>query len=174
MSVTVGLVPTLLLFAIGGIVASKAKSPEDNNTHEINDLTVDYISHHFTMEEIEKLQEKEIDTVFVDKNTLTKTLEEYGANIVTLQADKIECQLEGFEFIFFKTSIDPTSPYKLKIKYNREDSLQNLINDIHSEYISNSQEASYNKVVERLKEKNMKYEEEVYDDDTIVLTVNLD
>lgn len=177
MSVTVGIVvPSFISYIIAGgyiagitgAIASAISSERETDYQEIDE------TYHFSMEEIRKLQEKEIETVFVDKDTLVKTLEEYGANITAIESNKIECSVEDFEFTFYKIGDIATSPYKLKIKYNEEDSLKNLLENIHSEYTSNTQEASYNKVIQRLEEKNMQYEEEVYDDDTIVLTVNLD
>ena len=175
MSVTVGLVPTLLIYAIarGNISATIAEIGAARTIAGISENNEYSENYHFTIDEIRELQEKEIETVFVDKDTLIKTLEDYGADITVSQADKIECSVEDFEFSFYKTG-DNLTPYKLKIKYNEEGSLKNLIEDINSGYISNTQEASYNKVIERLEAKNMNWEEEIYDDDTIVLTVNLD
>ena len=47
--------------------------------------------------------------------------------------------------------------------------------DIGNEYTINAQEVSYNKIKERLEEQNLDIEnEEIYDDNTIVLTVNLE
>ena len=67
-------------------------------------------------------------------------------------------------------------PYKMKITTEcTEDEIAELLNNINIEYTSNSQEENYIKIKERLENKGLKInEEEVFDDDTIVLTVNLD
>ncbi len=50
-----------------------------------------------------------------------------------------------------------------------------LINDINSEYALNCQEETYIKIKERLERKNLKIaEEEILEDDSIMLTINLD
>ena len=63
----------------------------------------------------------------------------------------------------------------MQITYVSDKNLNEFVENIASEYTANVQEVSYNKIKERLAEKNLEiYEEEIYDDNTIVLTVNLD
>ena len=55
------------------------------------------------------------------------------------------------------------------------DNIEEKVNDLNSEYALNVQEDAYLGIVEKLKENNMEIEEEeVLDDNTIVLTVNLE
>ena len=49
------------------------------------------------------------------------------------------------------------------------------MNSLNSEYAINVQEQSYNHIMEKLKDNNMTVEdEEIQEDNTIVITVNLD
>jgi hypothetical protein len=49
------------------------------------------------------------------------------------------------------------------------------MNDLNAEYALNAQEDTYLNLIENLKEKNMEIEEEVVEEDnTIVLTINLE
>ncbi|MCR4880921.1 MAG: hypothetical protein K6A44_03100 [bacterium] len=122
---------------------------------------------------------REFETVFVDMGVLLKTLEEHGAQNIYVENGNISCEMEGFMLEFYKG--EPTQemafpPYRMKITTRcDENSLETFIEDINSEYTMNSQEESYNKIKERLDKQNMRIEEEeVYDDNTIVLTVNID
>ena len=63
----------------------------------------------------------------------------------------------------------------MKISANNSLGVDDLVNDIGSEYCANAQEISYNKIKERLEKQNLTIDdEEIYDDNTIVLTINLD
>ena len=122
---------------------------------------------------------KEYETVFVDMDVLIKTLEEHGAKNIYTEHGNISCEMEGFMLEFYKA--EPTEemafpPYKMKITTNcAENQLEAFIEDINSEYKMNTQEENYNKIKERLDKQNLRIaEEEVYEDDTIVLTVNID
>lgn len=67
-------------------------------------------------------------------------------------------------------------PYTLEISYNKNlNASDELVQNLGMEYNANAQEASYNKIQERLRDQNLTIdEEEVYEDNTIVLTVNLE
>ena len=55
------------------------------------------------------------------------------------------------------------------------DNAEEKVNDLNSEYALNVQEEAYLSIVNKLKDNNMEVEEEeVLDDNTIVLTVNID
>ena len=63
----------------------------------------------------------------------------------------------------------------MQISYVSDKNLNEFVENIGAEYTANAQEISYNKIKERLADKSLEiYEEEIYDDNTIVLTVNLD
>lgn len=130
-------------------------------------------------QEIVELICREYDTVFVDRDVLVKTLVEHGAKNVSYEKDIVSAEMEGFILEFYKP--EPTEemafpPYKMRIttKCSEEDLLA-LFENLSREYKMNSQEENYFKIKERLDKQNLKIiEEEVYDDDTIVLTVNID
>lgn len=130
-------------------------------------------------EEIVNLICREYETVFVDEGVLLKTLQEHGAENIYTEYGNISCEMEGFLLEFYKQ--DPTEemafpPYNMKITTKcKESELQTFIDDINSEYTKNTQEENYIKIKERLDKNNMKIrEEEVFDDDTIVLTIDID
>ncbi len=130
-------------------------------------------------EEIINLVCREYETVFVDEGVLIKTLREHGGENIYTEYGNISCEMEGFLLEFYKQ--EPTEemafpPYRMKITTKcAENELQNFINDINSEYTKNTQEENYIKIKERLDKQHLKIdEEEVFDDDTIVLRINID
>ena len=130
---------------------------EDINTITVNDL-------------VEKIYE----TPFIDKEILLKTIQEHGVHDISEASDgKITGKIDTFSLEFEKAADD--KPYTLKITCNEKDNSDEKVNDISSEYGTNVQEAAYLSIVEKLKDNNMQIEEEtVEDDNTIVLTVNLE
>ena len=63
----------------------------------------------------------------------------------------------------------------MKISAKQSENIEEKVEDLNSEYALNVQEDTYLSVVENLKNNNMEIEsEEVMDDNTIVLTVNLE
>ena len=82
----------------------------------------------------------------------------------------------NFAFILTALNwIDDKAAFILPTGVLSTDNADEKINDISSEYGMNVQEASYLSIVEKLKENNMEIEEEtVEDDNTIVLTINLE
>ncbi len=176
MSVTITLTPYSLLssvillpFYVGKDIADGIK---DNNIGTKKLIHIDE----------QELSGKEFETNLVDRDTLVKTLLEHGCIIEKEVGNSVKCSLENIQLEFYKKNNDAKTPYSVKIEINNEltvidtdNKASELLNDIHNEYSINTQEASYNKIKERLEEKNMQIEsEEVFDDDTIVITVNLD
>ena len=128
---------------------------------------------HLEDDVVEKLFNKEYATQIMDKSTLIKTLVEHGALNITQDYDDVTCDCEEFTLSFIKEAED--KPYKLKVSYNTTDKPDNIIENIAGEYALNAQEISYNTIKERLEKNNLEIEdEEIFDDNTIVLTVNLD
>ena len=117
--------------------------------------------------------EESLETPFNDKNILIKTLEEHGIQNVIDNYGTIKGELDKYSLLFEKEN--EQSPYKLKISYLKGTNFDNMLNDLHAEYSLNVQEESYLNLIEKLKENNMQIEEEeVLDDNTIVLTINLE
>ena len=118
--------------------------------------------------------EKSLETPFVDKNLLLKTLKEHGVRALS-ESDygQITCYTGSYE-LKFERNVE-NKPYYLTIKCLDTDDAENKFAELGNEYSINVQEESYNNIVAKLKENNMQIEnEEVCDDNTIVLTVNLE
>lgn len=166
-----------------GVLNSNAKNSveEEQNYKVMNEKIKQLLKKNdgrITQEVVDLLC-KEYDTVFVSKEVLLKTLEEHGAENIYVENENISCEMEGFLLDFYKPQATDTMafpPYKMKITTNcSENELQNFVENINSEYTSNSQEENYLKIKERLDKQNMRIaEEEVFEDNTIVLTVNID
>ncbi len=169
MSVTVSLVPVLLMYTIGaGVGIISLNKNRKNNIENLNIGSNIHIDNDIA----EELFNKEFETQIMDKELLLKTLKEHGAINIQEENDNITCDCEAFHLCFHKTE---DKPYFLKISYNDEKNLNEFVQEIGNEYTSNAQEISYNQIKERLEQKNLEIEEEeIYDDNTIVLTVNLE
>ena len=118
--------------------------------------------------------EKSLETPFMDKELLLKTLSEHGVSGLTEnEYGKIKCHCGTYELNFEKMEAD--KPYFVVIKALDTDDIEGKIRDLNNEYTVNVQEKSYNSIVAKLKENNMQIEnEEICEDNTIVLTVNLE
>ena len=175
MSCTVIAVPWLLYQAIGAVIAASAATSiaskavkkeemQENDTtcEEVNVIT----AKHF--------MEKSFETAFMDKDVLIKTLEEHGVvNINTTDFGRITGQVDSYTLSFEKPSED--KPYFLTVTCLDTDNAEEKMNDLSSEYALNVQEEAYLSIIDKLKDNNMEIEEEeVLDDNTIVLTVNID
>ena len=182
MSCTVIAVPFALMHLMGILVttavASKAASSISSNIADRLNEKLDYNeqencddTHIITVNDI---VEKTYETPFMDKEILLKTLDEHGFQNVKEDLNGIIYgKFETFGVTFEKPAED--KPYNLKITCNKSDNSDEKINDIASEYTMNVQEAAYLSITEKLKENNMQIEEEVVEDDnTIVLTINLE
>ena len=200
MSVTVVATPFLLLPAfislaqaaavavgITGVAATALNHSVKNSAQaEVNYKTMNEEiknllkeSNGIVTKEVMNLLCKEFDTVFVDRDVLIKTLNEHGGENIYFEGDNISCEMEGFILDFYKpeaTEEQAFPPYRMKITTKcAENEVESFINDINSEYRLNTQEENYIKIKERLEKQNLKIEEEeVFEDDTIVLTVNID
>ena len=169
MSVTISAVPFLLIFTI-----SKGVIDYINMNNEIKDSMVlnENQNMHFEEQTLKQLNNKTFETTIMNKEVLMKTLEEHGAVNIIEKGEKIECDCEAFHIAFNKKS---NNPYSMTITYNQEYKLKEFVEDIGNEYTLNAQEISYNQIKQRLEEKQLEIEEEeIYDDNTIVLTVNLE
>lgn len=166
MSVTVSAVPYLLISGLSGVIQMSAEL--------VSALGTKSSKIYLEQEEVKQLLSQEFDTNIVDRDVLLKTLTEHGAeNIETGVDGSISCDCEIFHVEFKKYVSE--NPYKMSITYNENANVKEFVENIGSEYASNAQEVSYMKIKERLTEQNLEInEEEVYDDNTIVLTVNLE
>ena len=117
--------------------------------------------------------EKTFETPFMDKEILKKTLEEHGVTIIEESESVISGKVDNYKLVFSKPEQD--KPYNLRISCLEHDNAEEKVGDLSSEYAMNVQEDAYLHIIDKLKENNMQVEqEEVMDDNTIVLTVNID
>lgn len=174
MSVTVSMVPFFLIAASGAAITEIVSAAA---VASVNNEKVNYAGPtsllHLEAEELEDIFNKKFETTILDKDVLLKTLKEHGATKIQINKDAITCDCECFRLTFEKAESDKA--YSMQITYYDDKNINEFVKDISSEYTANAQEISYNKIKERLTEKNLEiYEEEIYEDNTIVLTVNLD
>ena len=177
MSCTVIALPYAIFMIVSSVAASIVEKASENN-NSIGELDTIF-NQEISCEDIERITEehfieKNIETVFMDKNLLIKTLTEHGINNVQeFLSGEIVGSIDGYKFCFMKPSED--KPYSLKISAKQSENVNEKVEDLNSEYALNVQEDTYLSVVENLKNNNMEIEsEEVMDDNTIVLTVNLE
>ena len=182
MSVTLTAAPAFLLFQVGGTVlveivtAAVTGAAMAQGTKLVLDGTTNIKEPnkiHLGSDIAQQLLNKQYQTEIMDKDVLLKTLEEHGATRIITHGNTIACDCEDFHLEFSRNN--NKSPYNLQLSYNKQFNPEEFIKDLGSEYAINAQEISYNKIKERLEERNLEIEEEeIYEDSTIVLTVNLE
>lgn len=179
MSVTISAFPFLLLAAVikAGVdiamVNSQAK--ESGSVALPGDVTRRLEELQGQSFEAELLPlEQEFETAFMDRELLVKTLKEHGCDSFKENFDdSFSCKIEGFNVDLFRSNQD--EPYKIKISCAQDASCDEFLGDLNSEYALNTQEETYIKIKERLSKQNLKIdEEEILEDNTIMLTINLD
>lgn len=169
MSCTVVSLPVLLFSAVVGAASGVIQLGQAVKGGLVNTTEG---SMHLSEEAIQNLSKQEFRTVIMDKRTLLKTITEHGAENIQIDGNDITCNCEGFHIQFISHY---NAPYSMKVAFNNPAGLDNLVSDLGTEYSVNAQEISYNKIKERLGTKNLQInDEEILEDDTIVLTVNLD
>lgn len=183
MSCTVVAVPYALAWVVGFVVSAAAgpvalyvdtiANNQESSQNNIPQNTYEDVCEEFHTITKADLMEKSLETPFVDKEILLKTLEEHGVMNIKEEYGKITGEVDTYSLSFEKMEAD--KPYFLTISYLAQNNPEEKLNDLSSEYALNVQEESYLSIIEKLKENNMQVEEEeVLDDNTIVLTVNLE
>ena len=175
MSCTVGALPFLLIYSIvENVAANNASDANEKIKERIKDevrRTLMDNKGEVTDEQIDQLC-REYQTVFMDEDILVKTLMEYGLKDFAKQDGKVSARINNFNLIFHRE--DSSQPYKLNVYSPTSCDETRVINDLNNEYALNAQEETYIKLKERLEKKNLKIdEEEVLEDDSIMITVNL-
>lgn len=176
MSCTVLALPYALAWVVGAVVTAAISSTENG----VNEMTQQhYIENKIACENVPEvitdkyITEREFETPFVDKELLEKTLEEHGATKVNESGAVVVYKVDNYTLTFRKASED--KPYILKVACLNTDNADEKLDELNSEYAMNVQENAYLQIVDRLKNNNMQIEsEEVSEDNTIVLTINID
>ena len=179
MSCTVIAVPYALMWVAGAIAAAAATAAAENNVEDYNPDIFNLVTSesencsedHVITEK--HFIEKTFETPFMDKNILLKTLEEHGVRDVIEWENGLSGNIDNYKLIFEKE--EPDKPYNLRITCLERDNAEEKVGDLNNEYAMNVQEDAYLHIVDKLKENNMQIEEEeVQEDNTIVLTINID
>lgn len=104
---------------------------------------------------------------------LIKTIEEHGFTDISEENGKISAVLDNVNIEFYRN--ESSQPYTMNILCPKLCETSQLTTDINDEYTLNVQEETYIKIKERLEKKSLKIdEEEILEDDSIMITVNLD
>jgi len=116
---------------------------------------------------------RSLKTNFTNKEVLIKTLEEHDAKNIHVDELNIYCELNNMQLWYSKNNEE--SAYNLEAdKIVNEDECTQLLEDLESEYGLNIQDLTYKKILERIKNQNMRLESEHVDEDnSIVLTIDL-
>lgn len=168
MSVSVSAIPFILISSLAKGVVDITGAITTGINHKNSERL------HLEAEDFENVFNKAFNTAILDKKTLLKTLQEHGAtNFTEDENQTLECDCEAFHLTFEKEN--ENKPYTMTVTYAQNYNPNQIAEDIGSEYSTNAQEISYNKIKERLEKQNLHIaEEEIFDDNTIVLTVNLE
>ncbi len=179
MSCTVVAVPYALMWVVGAIATAAATAAEDTKSKNYNPDIFNLASENndnCTEDRViteKHFIEKTFETPFMDKEILKKTLEEHGVTNFAEWENGFAGDVDNYKLIFEKPAED--KPYNLKITCPERDNAEEKAGDLNSEYALNVQEDAYLHIIDKLKENNMQIEEEeVMEDNTIVLTVNID
>lgn len=110
-------------------------------------------------------------TIFKDESLLIKTLSEHGVQNITSQDNKVYGNLDALKFKFEKNE---EGLYIMNITHNKDEDLS-VVEELNEEYQLNVQEQSYMNIKKNLEKQNLQIDtEEVLEDNSIMLTVNLE
>lgn len=160
---------TTLVSALSANVVSEASTSISTINNTTASQSLDTIS--VNKDDIEQVC-KEYKTVIADRDLLLKTLQERGVDNLSVKDDSIYTKISEFNLLFTRQNEGET--YNLKVFMSCDTDSQELVNEIFGEYCINTQESTYEKIVSRLESQNLQIdEEEVLDDNSIMLTINL-
>lgn len=171
MSCTVMLLPAMIV-GIAQIAVDLASSA--NNNFDKSHLKEKLLSNNQNdLTDVVNIICKEYDTIYADVNLLVKTLQEHGVKDLQYTDNKVSCRFESFAMDFVRQS--EYEAFKMKITQDCNINCENTIAELNSEYAINTQEESYIKIKQDLEAQNMQIaDEEVLEDNSIVITVNVD
>jgi hypothetical protein len=127
-------------------------------------------------EESSKYGTEVYETIFTDVKTLIKTLKEHGANNIQFDDSyNVTCSVNGAKMEFYKPNNESAYSVKVMCENSSFKIADKEISEITTEYSINVQEASYLHIIDKINENNMHLESEtIEEDNTIVLTINLE
>ncbi len=191
MSVTLVLVPVsmssnIVMGLISSIVASSALTIKKNqelekeiaeSINELNSMEMtieDYSVANAMQKQHKHLQYQtmcsQYTTIFKDESLLIKTLKEHELQEISVENGKIKGEIDLLSFEFEK---DEDGVYQMHITH-KENADLSIVNDLKEEYQLNAQEQSYMNIKKNLEKQNLSIDsEEVLEDNSIMLTVNL-
>lgn len=183
MSVTLVLVPTsigsnIIMGLISSVVASavltaertKEFEEERKNLPTPDEILITSAMHKSFQDTPVKIC-SQYKTIFKDDKLLIKTLKEHGLQKITQSKDSIYGVLDTLNFEFVKNF---DGIFEMHITHTENEDLS-IVNELKDEYEINAQEQSYIKIKNNLEKQNLSIEtEEVLEDNSIMLTVNLD
>ena len=178
MSCTVIAVPYALMWVVGAVATAAATAAANNKIEDYNPdiFKLETNDENCTEDRVitdKHFIEKTFETPFMDKNILMKTLEEHGVKNISQWENGLSGEVDNYKLTFEKPMED--KPYNLKISCLENDNAEEKAGDLNSEYALNVQEDAYLHILDKLKENNMQIEEEeVMEDNTIVLTINIE
>ena len=173
MSCTVLALPYALAWVVGTVVTATAAAVHEHNKNFDEQFNYDTTCENVHVITEKHFIEKDFETPFVEKSLLIKTLEEHGVKDIKESDNFVSGKIQNYTLNFSRDKVE--EPYKLRISCLETDNAEEKLTDLGSEYAMNVQEDAYLHIIEKLKENNMQIEEEeVQDDNTIVLTVNID
>ena len=182
MSCTVVAVPYALMWVVGAIATAaatsvtKSSNAVDNYNNDLASLGLFNENENCNEDHViteKHFIEKTFETPFMDRDILMKTLEEHGVKNISEWENGLAGDVDNYRLVFNKPSVD--KPYTVKISCLEQDNAEEKVGDLNNEYAMNVQEDAYLHIIDKLKENNMQIEEEeVLEDNTIVLTVNIE
>ena len=175
--VVLGLITSLIAgsVAAGAVNSAKENFPqknyEDISSFSYDNLVAGEMNKQFRGENNSQMICTQYKTAFKDEELLIKTLSEHGVENIQTNKDKIYCKLDALKFEFEKND---EGVYVMTINHNDEQDLD-VVKDLGEEYQMNVQEQSYNNIKKKLENQNLEIDsEEVLEDNSIMITVNLD
>ena len=172
MSCTIGLVPFLLLYGAAQAAITLTTTENSDELKHLLKKSIEANNGEISQEQVNLIC-REYSTAFMDRDLLLKTIYEHGFTDISEENDKISAVLDNVNIEFYRN--DSSMPYTMNILCPKLCETSQLTTDINDEYTLNVQEETYIKIKERLEKKNLKIdEEEILEDDSIMITVNLD
>lgn len=114
----------------------------------------------------------ELETFFSDADLLYKTLTEHGMKVTKIDSNTFKAVCPESSLVFERTSLN--EPFVLKLSSSEEiNALKNELEELNEEYGLNVQSYTYEHVKDNLEEGMSIESEEVLEDNTIVLTINV-